>query len=116
MKKRKSPRTGYTTSPFTSLYLRQSGSRKNHTYTNDANYDALITEMENATSIDRVKHTVAAADIYSIKQHWAVNVCPVAIPVLWQPYLKGYNGELDPGAFDFARWWIDYELKKSMGR
>lgn len=108
--------TGSTLSPFTSLYLRQSGNRGNYTYSNDPSYDTLITEIENATSVDRVKQTIAAADIYAIKQHWAVNVCPVTTPVLWQPYLKGYSGELDPGAFDFARWWIDYELKKSMGR
>lgn len=107
--------TGSTLSPFTSLYLRQAGNRRNYTNNNDPSYDTLIAEIENATSVDSVKQSTAAADIYTIKQHWAVNVCPITTPVLWHPWLKGYSGELDPRAFDFARWWIDYELKNTMG-
>lgn len=108
--------TGFTLSPITALSFRQSGNRRNYTSNNDSYYDSFISQVENATSLDLVKGIVSEADLYATEQHWTVNICPIANHVLWQPYLKGFNGELDPGAFDFARWWIDSELKQSIGR
>jgi peptide/nickel transport system substrate-binding protein len=107
--------TGSTSFPPDTLRLRQTGNPTNHTFCNDSLYNTLIANIETATSIDHLMEKTAEADIYSISQHWSVNICPLSTFVLWQPYLKGYAGEREPRPFDFARWWIDVDLKNSMG-
>lgn len=60
------------------------------------------------------------ADMYAMNLYLTVNTVPGVSYCLYQPWLKGYSGEM-PTEFGvpvipwFARWWIDQDLKKSMG-
>ena len=58
------------------------------------------------------------ADMYPVERHWAVWGPMNPSFEAFQPWIKGYNGELsglgNPN-YVSARLWIDSELKKSMG-
>ena len=61
------------------------------------------------------------SDMYVMNLYLTVNTVPSLSYLLYQPWLKGYSGEM-PTEFGvpvipyFARWWIDSELKASMGQ
>ncbi len=92
--------------------------RDNWTQNNDAHYDDLVLQFLNATSVAEAKEKFKEADLYLLKQHWSVQVCPTVAPMAWQPYIKGYMGELMGSAeqrgYYGARMWVDSELKESM--
>ncbi len=57
--------------------------------------------------------------MYMIEKQWYVwGPHPAKFNAI-QPWLKGYNGEIDLGDVDrtmvFSRLWIDQDLKKEMG-
>jgi len=97
--------TGETGSSIEPFYTRYSSSPTNYTHNNDTAYDNLANKIKAAASQDDLKKACIAADMYALEKHWAVNICPLVTPVLWQSYIKGYSGEINPGGFDFARWW-----------
>ena len=86
----------------------------------DAELDAMIEAIESATSLAERQRFVREADMYVIKNHWAVwgpktrNFMPT------QPWVKGYNGEIHLGQMlrraVIARLWIDQELKEALRR
>jgi peptide/nickel transport system substrate-binding protein len=84
----------------------------------DAGYDALVAEFRTVTDEAEAQRVVREADRYYLEHHWTVNLFPLVNYNIWQPYLKGYSGEL---IFVFqqywywARLWIDQDLKKAMG-
>ena len=57
--------------------------------------------------------------MYAIENHWGVYGLLAPTWHVWQPWLGGFNGELQLGAAAHyaipARLWIDQELKESMG-
>jgi hypothetical protein len=58
------------------------------------------------------------ADMYAITHHWYVGLVPYNSFTIYQPWLKGYSGENTywaKGSY-YARYWIDQDLKKAMGR
>jgi len=93
--------------------------RDNFCRNNDATYDAMIAEYDSCTDIECAQEISKKADLYLLRQHWAVQTMPTATPFAWQPYLKGYTGEVIIGnqwhGFYPARLWIDQDMKKSMG-
>jgi peptide/nickel transport system substrate-binding protein len=99
-------------------YRRSTNTRDNYTFNNDPHYDALVEQLDTATTLDEAKQISFEANLYLLEQHWAVQTFPTAKVTVWQSYLKGYLGEnLNPPypAFVPTRLWIDQELKKSMG-
>jgi ABC-type transport system substrate-binding protein len=84
--------------------------------------DALVDAALAATTIEEQQRLIAEADMYMIEKHWQIWGGKPAVYYLAQPWLIGYNGELDvwgdPLGFNllFARLWIDSELKEAMGR
>jgi ABC-type transport system substrate-binding protein len=108
--------TGMTQLPSNSIMLRTSHNNNNLTYNKDTKYDRLVNTFLTASSLIEAKRISNEVNLYALQQHWSVNICPIALPVIWQPYLKGFSGEANPKAFEFARCWIDYDMKKSMGR
>ena len=87
---------------------------------NDPAYDAIIEAAGAATTIEELQRLVNEADMNGIEQHWQL-WGPIAPDlILQQPWLTGYNGEVQlantnaTGAL-WARLWIDQELKKAMG-
>ena len=87
---------------------------------NDPDYDAIIEAAFAAPTIEELQRLVKEADMYGIEQHWQL-WGPIAPDlILQQPWLTGYNGEVQlantnaTGAL-WGRLWIDHELKKAMG-
>ena len=60
---------------------------------------------------------VKQADMYAMEHYWSVPILPSVSYVLYQPWLRGYSedGFWGQHGYQFARWWIDHDLKESMG-
>lgn len=74
-----------------------------------------------ATTEEELQPLVADAFLYALSQHWIVPLVSSNTQcVVWQPYIKGYGGQVlassDFAAAVRARVWIDSALKTSMGR
>ena len=85
----------------------------------DPELDALIEAAEAASTIEEQIRRARQADMYMIEKQWYVwGPHPAKFNVV-QPWVKGYNGEVQLGSMDrlviFSRLWIDQELKKEMG-
>jgi peptide/nickel transport system substrate-binding protein len=85
---------------------------------NDPDYDALNDKFRASSSEDEAKATAREADLYVLEHHWGVVVCPTAVFMIWQPYLKGCSGDdITQGQnWSLPRLWIDQELKDSLDR
>ena len=83
--------------------------------------DAMVDAALNATTIEEQQRLIAEADKYAMSRHWLIWGGKSPIFFLAQPWLKGYNGEMDIGLGSneihtlHARLWIDHELKEAMG-
>ena len=86
---------------------------------NDPVFDAMYDAAEAATTIEEQMRLHNEADMYIIEKHWWIAGPRVPSFNVTQPWLIGYNGEIE-GNLDrtakFARLWIDSELKEAMGR
>ena len=85
----------------------------------DPVYDALVEAAQAATSIEEQQRVVRVVDLYHVANHLRIwSPKPPQFNVN-QPWVKGYNGEIDLGWGDraviFSRLWIDQDLKKEMG-
>ena len=85
---------------------------------NDPVYDEMYEAAVAATTLEEQGRLVNEADMYAIVEHWWISGPRVPSFNVTQPWLIGYNGEIE-GALDrtakFARLWIDSELKEAMG-
>jgi peptide/nickel transport system substrate-binding protein len=87
----------------------------------DEGIEALIDAFNSSVDIEVSKQLLIDADKYVLEKHWNFMTFPVNSYTIYQPYLKGYTAEglTVPGQSPtgyFARWWIDSEMKASMGR
>jgi peptide/nickel transport system substrate-binding protein len=82
---------------------------------NDPVYDAIYDRFMSAEDANEAAEAMMEADRRIIEQHWAVWMLLPNNYTFWQPYLKGYSGEIGFG-LHWARLWIDQDLKQSMGR
>jgi ABC-type transport system substrate-binding protein len=106
---------GGVTRPWQSIAAMTTGDSQNTTYNDDDTYDAMYMEIVNAATEAEARELTVQADMYALEQCWTVNLFPTAVPVLAQPYLKGYSGEYAPNVFYFSRWWVERSLKEAMG-
>ena len=85
---------------------------------NDPVFDAMYDAAEAATTLEEQGRLHNEADMYIIEKHWWIPFPRVPSFNVTQPWLIGYNGEIE-GALDrtakFARLWIDSALKAEMG-
>ncbi len=85
----------------------------------DPELDALIEAAEAATTLEEQMRHARQADMYMIEKQWYVRGPHAAKFNAIQPWVKGYNGEVQLGSMDrmviFSRLRIDQELKKEMG-
>lgn len=98
------------------INMRHSANGLNYTHNNDPEYDDMVNSFKTAITQEQSQKLLNEADQYALRKHWAVNICPTVAPVAWQPWVKGYVGELvmrasQPGNY-FAHFWIDQSLKK----
>jgi ABC-type transport system substrate-binding protein len=87
-------------------------------------FDHFYTDALAATTVDQVKAIVRAANIDVAQNHYSISLLCPANFFFCQPWLKGFNAQYGSFAgtngpfflyFYGARWWIDGNLKKSMG-
>lgn len=116
---------GLSYEPIRHLNGLMTGYPHNYMMVHDTVFDSFYLKAMAATSIDNTKKIVKDANRYVARQHFAISLCQINTFNLYQPWLKGYTGQdcatsADTGGpqllfFYPARFWIDKELKKSMG-
>ena len=116
---------GKGTEPSLQLNYFHTGDATNYYMVSDPVFDAFYNKVLNANNIDGVKQALKDANEYVARQHFLVSLLQPNLFAFCQPWLKGYAGQyssvstgsggpLYPG-FYAARFWIDSNLKKSMG-
>jgi len=82
----------------------------NTCYVNDPTYQAIVEELNTAADSDAIAAVMKKADKRIIEQHWLVITVPSISYTVWQPYLKGFSGEVQvrwaQGGWMFARLWV----------
>ena len=91
----------------------------------DPVYDAFYTKALGVTSTADLKQVLTDCNKYVAQQHFVVSLLQPMVYSFNQPWLKGYNaqysavtGSAGPQFLCFwpARFWIDQNVKKSLGR
>ncbi|MDE0447915.1 MAG: ABC transporter substrate-binding protein [Spirochaetaceae bacterium] len=96
-----------------------SGNIHNTANPQDPWYDSAYEALGTAESHAEYQAMVREMDMYGIEQFWHVwgGMAPQIVPV--QPWVIGYNGELNLGSgqywLQYSRMWIDSALKQEMG-
>ena len=100
--------------------------RVNYTMVSDPNYDALVTQALTASTTDAYKAVMLKVNQLVAQQHYVISICQPELFTVYQPWLKGFTNQNEAlsatGAnsalwfFQFgARFWIDSNLKASLG-
>ena len=86
----------------------------------DPDYDAMFDAAAAAATPEELQKMAIELDMYAIERHWLLWGPMVPQFIAHQPWVMGYNGEVDLGRISqrviYARLWIDSELKEEMGR
>jgi ABC-type transport system substrate-binding protein len=116
---------GHAFEPIRQLQRLHSGSTSNYLMVSDPVLDAFQPKAIAATSEHQLKQILRDANERMARQHFAISLIQPMNYSLHQPWLKGYNGQFgsvcsaagSPQLLFFypARFWIDQDLKKSMG-
>jgi peptide/nickel transport system substrate-binding protein len=116
---------GHTAPPIYQLMRLQSGSSNNYGMVNDLVCTAFYTKAMSATSIEEVLQILREANEYVARQHFSISVLQAMTYSLYQPWVKGASGQFGSTwgvaggplmlSFYLGRFWIDQNLKKSMG-
>ena len=89
---------------------------RNFSHNNDAIYDELFEKQMGATSKEERQELLIQANDRALQQFWSVRILPRVQINVYQPWLKGYSGELNATQMYYAaRFWIDQNMKESMG-
>jgi len=115
---------GATIVPIRQLSSFNAGYMANWCMVNDPTFSAFYNQAMAVTSSDAMKTILENANQYVAKQHYTISLLQSNIFTLYQPWLKGYTGQTrsiwgPSGAFLMgfyaSRFWIDQNLKESMG-
>ena len=116
---------GLTFEPIRQLQRLTTGYASNWAMVSDPTMDSFLTKAIAATNVGDVKQIVKDANEYVARHHFAISLLQPTQYALCQPWLKGYNGQGmsitgEVGApllcyFYASRFWIDQNLKKSLG-
>jgi ABC-type transport system substrate-binding protein len=107
-----------STSDPSIILLRYRTKDTNNTFGNsDPVYDDIITKYLASTDADTAKKLVVQADDYVISHFYSLELIgSINSFAIRQPWFKGYSGEAYTTGVHYARYWIDQNLKKQMGR
>jgi ABC-type oligopeptide transport system substrate-binding subunit len=115
----------YSYEPVRQLYKYMTNYTLNFGMISDPVYDAFVTKALAATSVDAMKAVIRDANEYVIRHHWVLSLIAPNTFSLTQPWLKGYSAQNNavtgtgtgPNtlAFYASRYWIDQNLKTSLG-
>jgi len=115
---------GFTYEPLRQLTRYSLVSSSDYIMVNDPVYDAFYAKAMAANSMDSIKQIIKDANKYVAQQHYVISLLQPNVYAAYQPWLKGYNGQFGSISgtagitllyFYPARFWIDGNLKKSMG-
>ena len=116
---------GHRHDPIRQLGRLRTGSSSNYLMINDPILDAFQPKAIAAESEEEVKQILQNANEYIARQHFAISLLSPGSFTVYQPWLKGFHGQFgavcsaagSPQLLSFypARFWIDHDLKKSMG-
>ena len=117
---------GHTAPPLTQLLWLQGGSQKNQRQMiNDPVCDSFYTRAINSPDIDSIRHILREANEYVARQHFSVSGLQAMSYSLCQPWIKGFNAQFGSTwgvatgplmlSHYLGRFWVDRDLKKSMG-
>jgi ABC-type transport system substrate-binding protein len=116
---------GLSHEPIRHLNGIMTGYPHNYMMIKDPVFDTFYSRAMAANSVEDTKKIVNDANKYVARQHFTISLCQTNTFNLYQPWLKGYTGQdgatsADTGGpqllfFYPSRFWIDQELKKSMG-
>jgi len=113
--------TGGTTHPWIMLENIASWGQNRATH-HDTNFDQLVKNFMSAQTTEEAKKWSREADKYTLEQHWALRLGMIKAFNIWQPYVKGYSGEIlqaptsAPSMFFWSRFWIDQNAKSALKR
>lgn len=79
-------------SPMECVQLRDSTNANCLLHHNDEYYNNMVAGISEASTMEEAKEIIKAADKYNVEQYWSVYTCPFVNSVVWQSYLKGYDG------------------------
>lgn len=85
---------------------------------NDPTYDQMWNEVKTIVDVEQQKKMIIQMNDYATSKFYRLTTQPFNYFVIWQPWLKGYNGTLTRDSVLGAptrTMWIDHNLKKSMG-
>jgi peptide/nickel transport system substrate-binding protein len=102
------------------------GQASNYMMISDPTIDSFYTKAIACTDIDQVKQLLIDDNKYVDQQHYVICGLQPSLFGLCQPWIKGYNGQFYGAtsangigvpmiSFYQARFWIDQNLKKSLG-
>jgi ABC-type transport system substrate-binding protein len=115
---------GFNVEPFRQLPRLQTGNPHNtRLMVSDPVVDAFWPRAQAAAGVEEAKKVFRDANEYIARQHFAISLFQRPVHYsLCQPWLKGYHAQF--GAFGWSppslsfyasRFWIDRDLKKSLG-
>jgi peptide/nickel transport system substrate-binding protein len=112
--------------PLRQLTRFRTGYTVNWGMINDPVFNAFYTSAMGANSLDAIKKIVSDANKYVAQQHFDISLLEPSLFTFFQPWFKGYSGQNSsiggslstPLLFGFyaSRFWVDNNLKKSLGR
>ena len=117
-------RLGSGEAPILQLGQSIPGSPGNYMIVNNLVYEAYYRNAMAATTLNAVRRALRDSNEYVARQHFVISLLTPMQYALYQPWLKGYNGQdnaisgpAGPQLLFFypARFWIDQKLKKSIG-
>ena len=116
---------GLATEPIRQLERFRTGAAPNYLMVSDPVFDAFLPGALTASNVEDIKKVVRDANEYVARQHFAISLLQPMQYSLYQPWLKGYSGQFfavaaasagPPLLFFYpARFWIDQNLKKTLG-
>jgi peptide/nickel transport system substrate-binding protein len=116
---------GFTFEPTTQLTQFQTGSSSNYMGISDPGFDKFYPAALADTNVDDIKQVVKDANLYVAQQHYLISLLQPVSFAFCQPWLKGFtnqigavgNGSSGPFLVGFycSRFWIDQNMKKSLG-
>ena len=115
---------GFTFPPLMGFRRFQSTSGNNWCDVVDPSWDALYAQALAATTVAQTQALVVQGNQYEAAQQWLITLPTTSNFSVYQPWLKGYNGQEfsisgSSGVlwigFYCARFWIDENLKQSLG-
>jgi len=115
---------GATGNPLRQFSKFQTGASGNNALVNDPVFNAFYTQAIAATSTAQMQQLLMDCNKYVAQQHYVVSLLQPNAFCLYWPWIKGYNAQyavISGGSgpqllfFYEAHFWIDQNLKNSMG-